>query len=75
MSGGKLRVMAYRVTLRDSFKDNGSVNCGICWLPIKDRDELTVDHIIPKSKKGTSLFNNLQPAHKRCNEQKGNRII
>ena len=36
------------------------------------RDDLTLDHIIPRSKGGRSTWNNLVTACKRCNTQKGN---
>jgi len=36
---------------------------------------VTIDHIIPKSKGGTDDFDNLQFVHKKCNQLKGNKII
>lgn len=35
---------------------------------------ITVDHIIPKSKKGTDDLTNLQPMCAKCNVQKGDKI-
>jgi hypothetical protein len=46
-------------------------NCGICNQRI-DPTTATIDHIVPKSKGGTNLLYNLQLAHDRCNQDKGN---
>lgn len=45
--------------------------CGICGKPATKK--MTVDHIIPKSKGGSNKPYNLQPAHKLCNREKGNK--
>lgn len=51
--------------------------CGICGIVIDfalahpDRSAATVDHVVPVSKGGTSDLPNLQLAHRRCNEEKG----
>jgi 5-methylcytosine-specific restriction endonuclease McrA len=47
------------------------ITCSICGKPIRFREDLTVDHITPRSKGGRSSLDNLQPAHKICNEAKG----
>lgn len=55
---------------------NGPV-CGICSLVIRlDVDwahplSLTLDHIVPLSAGGTHAESNLQLAHRRCNDEKG----
>lgn len=56
--------------------------CGICGQPVdkslKSPDPLsaTVDHIIPVSKGGhPSDLQNLQLAHRWCNQQKSNKLI
>lgn len=41
--------------------------CQLCKLPIDDFKHLTVDHIIPRSQKGTLHVANIQAAHSRCN--------
>ncbi len=44
--------------------------CWLCGLPGSN----TADHIIPRSKGGAVYdLANLGPAHKRCNESRGNR--
>jgi len=48
--------------IRDGFK------CGYCG---KDRERLTVDHIIPKSKGGKTCFENCVACCKLCNNKKG----
>lgn len=48
--------------------------CWLCGLRILSRNTGTADHIIPRSKGGAVYdLRNLGPAHKRCNESRGNR--
>lgn len=50
----------------------GSV-CWLCGLPPNGR-KMTADHIIPRSKNGAVYdLRNLGPAHRHCNESRGNR--
>lgn len=53
----------------------GMLLCGLCGYRIATIEEITVDHIIPKSKGGPNHTTNLQPAHKICNELKSNREL
>lgn len=46
--------------------------CGICREPV-GLDEFTIDHIVPLSRGGPHLFDNMQPAHRACNSRKGNK--
>ncbi len=46
--------------------------CGICGLYIESNYE--IDHIIPLSKNGTHVLDNLQLAHPICNRTKYNRL-
>ena len=48
--------------------------CAICGLDIK-REDFSIDHIIPISKGGRNILKNLQPAHKWCNLEKGNKHV
>lgn len=61
--------------------------CGICGQPIivdsktcknstKERPmEFTWDHIYPKSLGGEDILKNFQPAHKLCNNHRGNKSL
>lgn len=49
--------------------------CGICHLSIKEKKDVSVDHIKPLAKGGSNELDNMQLAHKRCNEQKGMRLM
>lgn len=39
--------------------------CWICHEPIGD--DLTLDHVLPKSEGGSNAEANLRPAHRKCN--------
>lgn len=54
--------------------ENSRGLCGICGKPVS-LNEMTIDHIFPKSKGGTNSLDNLQASHKECNSKKGSRII
>ena len=45
--------------------------CGICGLRV-NATKATLDHIVPRSKGGSNGIMNLQLAHWRCNNAKGN---
>ena len=62
----KLRTL-YRIAI-DNFV---FPECPHCHEPIKSQEDLTIDHIIPRSKGGTDKLTNLQPMHKKCNCDKG----
>jgi 5-methylcytosine-specific restriction endonuclease McrA len=47
--------------------------CGICGQPTSLKKS-NIDHIIPKSKGGSNRLDNLQVAHIKCNQLKGNKI-
>lgn len=49
-------------------RDKKCVFCG-------HNKDLTIDHIIPKSKGGKNEVNNLQTLCQKCNETKGNKIL
>ncbi len=60
------------ITLDELFERDGGF-CGICDLECS-RDEASIDHIIPLSKKGNHTWNNVQLAHRRCNSIKKDKI-
>jgi hypothetical protein len=53
---------------RQSIKEAFGCQCAYCG--VKD-DQLTLDHIHPKTKGGEDLATNLVPACRRCNHEKG----
>jgi 5-methylcytosine-specific restriction endonuclease McrA len=61
-----------RRTYLSAMRQGKVFDCGICHKPIEKMYQLTIDHIIPKSKGGSHEYENLQAAHKRCNGSKGN---
>jgi 5-methylcytosine-specific restriction endonuclease McrA len=57
------------LTRQNIFKRDGNV-CQYCGTP---RD-LTLDHVLPKARGGTSTWTNLVTACKRCNAKKGDSL-
>jgi 5-methylcytosine-specific restriction endonuclease McrA len=45
--------------------------CWLCHRSIAD-GELTMDHVVPRSKGGRATRDNLRPAHAECNVKRGN---
>lgn len=60
-----------RWTVNHLISKNGNM-CGLCNEAIHDRRDMTIDHIIPKSKGGADDIANYQLAHSLCNGKKGN---
>lgn len=50
------------------------INCALCGKQIQSEKELSFDHIVPHSCGGSDYLHNMQPAHRKCNEQKGNNM-
>lgn len=71
ISRSRKRLATYREVLRNQ----GEIQCGICLKPIRFREDLTIDHIIPRAKGGNSRLANLQPAHQKCNTAKADKIL
>lgn len=47
---------------------------GVCWLCEKPVTfvAMTLDHVMPKSRGGPFVAANLRPAHRLCNQRRGN---
>ena len=58
----------FNVFLRDKFQ------CQYCKNNFKV-EELTFDHVIPKSKGGSTSWNNVVTSCRRCNTMKGNKLL
>lgn len=63
--------------LRALVRRDGSL-CAICCYPMKlranpnkDPDAATIDHRVPRSRGGTNHIDNVQLAHRRCNQARG----
>lgn len=50
------------------------MHCHICDQPISDSTVLHFDHVIPLSKGGTHTYDNIKPAHAKCNLRKAARL-
>lgn len=48
--------------------------CCICGLPIRKGQE-SLQHVVPRSKGGTTSLATNKPAHKKCNYSLGNRVL
>lgn len=49
--------------------------CYLCGQPIKKQNEVSQDHVIPKSKSGKTIEANLCVTHKYCNAHKGSMTV
>lgn len=49
--------------------------CQICQKEVEDPAEASRDHIIPVSRGGESVLENLQLAHRKCNTDKGSKSM
>lgn len=52
--------------------DNGYYLCGVCGHWVRE-DEVTLDHIEPRTNSNMFDTNNIQPAHGLCNYTKGSK--
>lgn len=52
---------------------NKGLPCALCGVAFKTEKEITMDHIVPKSKGGPDHMSNYQPAHLACNIARGNK--
>lgn len=58
-----------KISLDDLWERDGGV-CQLCFRPC-DRSQASRDHIRPRSRGGSDNPNNLQLAHRLCNQLKG----
>lgn len=47
--------------------------CAICKEPFTPMDAIEIDHIVPRSKRGSDKYSNLQALHKHCHVQKSSK--
>lgn len=64
---------AERFTLDEIYERDGRT-CSLCRKPV-DRQQATMDHIIPVTKGGPHTRANVKLAHRGCNTRKGNRLL
>lgn len=48
-----------------------TVYCCLCGKPIIKEKELSIEHLMPRSRGGVDEMGNWGIAHKKCNQQKG----
>lgn len=61
--------------IMDNFKKNNPCICYICGKQITDEKELTVDHIVPKSRGGKTIEGNMAICCLDCNRDKADMTI
>jgi len=62
------------LTKRNIYKRDSFI-CGYTGVKITNSADLSIDHIIPKSKGGATSWTNLVTSHKKINEEKGDYIL
>ncbi len=69
------RWLDYRQRLRFEVFQRDGFACRYCGRTVSDGAKLTVDHIIPKSKGGEYVAENLITACHKCNHGKGDILL
>ena len=64
----------FRTTRRNRIWHEHGGRCVYCGLEAPD-EEQTLDHIVPRSKGGTSSQDNLRPCCRNCNTKKADRTL
>ena len=67
----KYNIYKVRILYRIAIDNMVFPQCPYCRGFITTQEDLTIDHIVPKSHGGTDDIENLQPMHKTCNSDKG----
>lgn len=49
--------------------------CYLCGKLILKQEDLSADHVFPKSKGGLTTDSNLKPTHKKCNSEKSDMLL
>jgi 5-methylcytosine-specific restriction endonuclease McrA len=49
--------------------------CNICGCGEANDDPWTIDHVLPRKRKGGDELSNLQLAHASCNSRKGTNLV
>lgn len=75
MTDGMKRWIAYRQRLRFEVLRRDGFACRYCGRTPSDGAKLTVDHIIPKSKGGEYVAENLITACEQCNHAKADILL
>lgn len=63
---------AKKRSLRDRLVALYGRSCWLCGKAIAYESVLSIDHVHPLSKGGSSKIHNLRPAHEKCNRRRGN---
>jgi len=71
-SGGVLSIQTVQLIYEDNIKKFGTLTCYLCFKPIEFKQDC-LEHKIPLSRGGTSLYENLAIAHRGCNNKKSNK--
>lgn len=75
----KLLDMAVRQSRRETLykmlknKHGGHVPCFVCKRPV-NKEDATLEHILPVSKGGSDDLSNLSISHEKCNHARGNNV-
>ena len=56
---------------REKIREHNYPTCYLCRQPIKKENEVSQDHIMPKSLGGETKPENLAVCHKSCNARRG----
>jgi hypothetical protein len=61
-----------KMSLRNELVALYGRSCWLCGNAISECSIISIDHVRPLSKGGSSKIHNLRPAHERCNRKRGN---